>query len=290
MCIRDRAGNVRSLLRKLGGEPNYVIDILEQITRGNLSSDIRTRSNDSISLLANVKIMQGGLRKVVDEMQAVVTAAAHGDLSKRIGLDDKHGFAKDLSMHVNQLADETMRIKKALDNASTCVMIADAQGSIIYLNTSMTDLLQGAEDDIRQQLPQFRAGEVLGSSFSRFHASTGQPDLLNSLSGNYKADITLGGRVFGLVATPVFDDNQHRLGSIVEWRNRDDEIEADAEARANTRIKHALDKCTTNVMIANASHDIVYMNETALLMMQLRPTPIQPTPHGRSLSSHAQSF
>ena len=259
---------VRSLLRKLGGEPNYVIDILEQITRGNLSSDIRTRSNDSISLLANVKIMQGGLRKVVDEMQAVVTAAAHGDLSKRIRLDDKHGFAKDLSMHVNQLADETMRIKKALDNASTCVMIADAQGSIIYLNTSMTDLLQGAENDIRQQLPQFRAGEVLGSSFSRFHASTGQADLLNSLSGNYKADITLGGRVFGLVATPVFDDNQHRLGSIVEWRNRNDEIKADAEARANTRIKHALDKCTTNVMIANASHDIVYMNETAQLMMQ----------------------
>ncbi|MBK9441868.1 MAG: PAS domain-containing protein [Comamonadaceae bacterium] len=259
---------VRGLIRKLGGEPNYVIQILEQITRGNLSSDIHTRSNDSRSLLANVKIMQGGLRKVVDEMQSVVTAAAHGDLSRRIELNDKLGFAKDLSVHVNQLADETMRIKKALDNASTCVMIADTQGKIIYLNTSMTDLLQSAEDDIRQQLPQFRAGEVLGTNIDRFHASRQPHDAQPNLGSNYKTDITLGSRVFGLVATPVLDDNGHRLGSIVEWRDRNDEIAADAEARANTRIKHALDKCTTNVMIANASHDIVYMNETAQLMMQ----------------------
>ncbi len=259
---------VRGLIRKLGGEPNYVIQILEQITQGNLSSDIRTRSNDSRSLLANVKIMQGGLRKVVDEMQSVVTAAAHGDLSKRIELNDKLGFAKDLSVHVNQLADETMRIKKALDNASTCVMIADTQCKIIYLNTSMTELLQSAEDDIRKQLPQFRANEVLGTNFDRFHASHQPHDAQPSLSSNYKTDITLGCRVFGLVATLVLDDNGHRLGSIVEWRDRNDEIAADAEARANTRIKHALDKCTTNVMIANASHDIVYMNETAQTMMQ----------------------
>ena len=260
---------VRSLIRKLGGEPSYVIHILEEITQGNLSNDIRTRNADHTSLLANVKIMQSGLRKVVDEMQVVVTAAAQGDLSKRIELEDKHGFAKDLSVHVNQLADETMRIKKALDNASTSVMITDAQSQIIYLNASVSALLQGAEEDIRKQLPQFRVSTLLGTGFAQFQVGDAQePDLLSGLRANYKTDLTIGGRVFGLVATPVWDDNGHRLGSIVEWRNRDDEIVAEAEARANTRIKHALDKCTTNVMIANASYDIVYMNETARAMMQ----------------------
>ena len=260
---------VRGLIRKLGGEPSYVIHILEEITQGNLSNDIKTRSTDHSSLLANVKIMQSGLRKVVDEMQAVVTAAAQGDLSKRIELEDKHGFAKDLSVHVNQLADETMRIKKALDNASTCVMIADADAKIIYMNASVSALLQGAEADIRKALPQFRAAEVLGSSFNQFHSNTSHPQgMLADLRSNYKTDISIGARVFGLVATPVWDDTGNRLGSIVEWRNRNDEIVAEAEARANTRIKHALDKCTTNVMIANAHHEIVYMNETARAMMQ----------------------
>jgi methyl-accepting chemotaxis protein len=43
---------------------------------------------------------------------------------------------------------------------------------------------------------------------------------------------------------------------------------AQREARTNVRIRQALDKCTTNVMIANAEHNITYMNETVLAMMQ----------------------
>ena len=260
---------VRNLIRKLGGEPHYVIEILEQITQGNLSSDIRTRAHDEASLLAKVKLMQAGLRRVVDEMQTVVTAAAQGDLSQRVALDDKHGFARDLSLHVNQLADETMRIKKALDNASTCVMIADAQGKVIYLNASMAALLQGAEEDFKTQLPQFRADGVLGASMDLFHRQPAhQRDLLASLQTPHRTDMQMGRRVFGLVATPVFDDDGHRLGAIVEWKDRADELAAQAQARANLRIRQALDKCTTPVMIANAEHKIVYQNEAALVMMQ----------------------
>ncbi|MBK7656030.1 MAG: hypothetical protein IPJ18_14085 [Betaproteobacteria bacterium] len=197
---------VRSVIRKLGGEPNYVIQILGQITQGNLDNDIKIRKGDSTSLLANVSIMQSGLRKVVDEMQAVVAASAQGDLSKRIDLDDKQGFAKDLSLNVNQLADETMRIKKALDNASTCVMITDAQGTVIYLNSSMNTLMQGAEDDIRKQVPGFKAGAVLGGSLEAFHVPALQNSTMASAQGIQKTDIEMGGRIFGLVATPVFDD------------------------------------------------------------------------------------
>jgi methyl-accepting chemotaxis protein len=39
-------------------------------------------------------------------------------------------------------------------------------------------------------------------------------------------------------------------------------------ARANLRIRNALDKCTTNVMIANADLEITYMNENVMVMMQ----------------------
>ena len=259
---------VRGLIRKLGGEPNYVIHILEEITQGNLSNDIRTRSSDHSSLLASVKVMQSGLRNVVDEMQAVVTAAAKGDLSKRIGLEDKHGFSKDLGLQVNLLADETARIKMALDNASTCVMIADAESRVIYMNASVAQLMQQAEADIRKELPQFRASEILGASFDRFHKDPAhQRGLLGSLKGAHQSDIRIGGRVFGVIASPISDDAGKRLGTIVEWKDRADELSAEAQSRRNARIKEALDKCTTGVMIANASHVIAYMNETAAAMM-----------------------
>ena len=259
---------VRGLIRKLGGEPSYVIHILGQITQGNLSNDIKTRGTDPSSLLASVKIMQSGLSKVVDEMQAVVTAAAHGDLSKRIELDDKQGFSKDLGLQVNLLADETMRIKMALDNASTCVMIADAESNVIYMNSSVAQLLQEAEEDIRKELPEFRAKEILGGSFDRFHKSPAhQRDLLGTLRGVHKSDIRIGGRIFGVIASPIFDDTRKRLGTIVEWKDRAEELTAEAQARRNARIREALDKCTTGVMIANASNVIAYMNETVAAMM-----------------------
>jgi methyl-accepting chemotaxis protein len=46
-------------------------------------------------------------------------------------------------------------------------------------------------------------------------------------------------------------------------------LNASAEdAARNLSIKNALDKCSTNVMIADASNHITYMNETVLAMMQ----------------------
>ena len=269
---------VRGLIRKLGGEPNYVIYILEQITKGNLANAINTRKSDTTSLLANVKTMQDGLRDVVEEMQSVVGAAAHGDLSKRIELENKHGFAKDLGQQVNLLADETMRIKMALDNASTSVMIADAEGKIIYMNASISLLMAQAEADIQKELPSFRAKDILGGTFDRFHKQPAQKhDLLASLQGAHKADIRIGGRVFGVVASPILDDAGNRLGTIVEWKDRADELTAEAQARRNARIREALDKCTTGVMIANASHVIAYMNENAVEMMRRNEAEIRKT-------------
>ncbi len=56
---------VRRLLRQLGGEPTYVIDIVRHIAKGNLSGEIVTRTGDSSSLLAAMKQMQGGLKDII---------------------------------------------------------------------------------------------------------------------------------------------------------------------------------------------------------------------------------
>ncbi len=259
---------VRRLLRQLGGEPAYVIDILKQISLGNLSNDIHTRKSDTSSLLAAMKVMQFGLRDVVSEMQTVVTAAAQGDLSLRVDLNNKQGFASDLGARVNSLTDASMRIKMALDKASTCVMIADLQGKIIYVNDAVKALLGQAQEDIQKDLAGFSIAGLMGDTLDAFLQRAGWPhETLDSLSTTRSADVQIGGHIFGLIANPVRDDTGQALGSILEWKDRALEIAAQAQARANARIRQALDKCTTNVMIANAHHEIVYLNENCAAMM-----------------------
>ena len=260
---------VRKLLEQLGGEPSYVIRILKNIEHGNLSDKILIRKSDTNSLLAMLKNMQTGLINVIDEMKNVVSASAHGDLSKRIDLNGKQGFAHDLGSNINSLADETMRIKIALDNASTSVMIADSDSKVIYMNNSIVSLLKGAENDIRKDLPQFRVNDILGNSIDQFHkAPTAHRKMLENLKVAHNIDIRIGSRIFGVISSPIIDSNGKRLGTIVEWKDRADEIYEEIEARRNARIREALDKCTTNVMITDESNVITYMNETAVSMMQ----------------------
>ena len=58
---------------------------------------------------------------------------------------------------------------------------------------------------------------------------------------------------------------------MVEWQDQTAAIAArqreEALASENLRIKNALDKCSTNVMIANDKNEIVYMNESVSTML-----------------------
>ncbi|CAG4882151.1 conserved protein of unknown function [Georgfuchsia toluolica] len=57
---------VRRLLSQLGGEPAYVINIVRQIAKGDLSKSIITRSGDSSSMLCAMKQMQVNLRNIIE--------------------------------------------------------------------------------------------------------------------------------------------------------------------------------------------------------------------------------
>ncbi|HRE15821.1 MAG TPA: methyl-accepting chemotaxis protein [Rhodocyclaceae bacterium] len=94
-----------STLAQLGGEPALVSDIVKTVAAGDLSVKIETKSGDTTSMLVSVKEMVNKLSQVIGETQAVVGAAAHGDLGMRINLADKQGFARDLGASVNQLAE-----------------------------------------------------------------------------------------------------------------------------------------------------------------------------------------
>ncbi len=112
---------VRSLVKRLGGEPAYAADNVLSIANGDISRSIVTRAGDSSSMLASLRTMQEGLAGLVREIREMVEAAAQGNFSRRIDLAGKQGFGRQIGESLNCLAattdtglNDVMRVAKAL--------------------------------------------------------------------------------------------------------------------------------------------------------------------------------
>jgi methyl-accepting chemotaxis protein len=125
---------------------------------------------------------------------------------------------------------EMSRLLGALEATTTNVMIANPDRTIIYMNKSVEAMLRIAEADIRSVLPHFSVDKVRGSNMDKFHKNPShQMKLLENLTTAYTANIVVGKRHFRLVANPIFSKNGDRLGSVVEWLDRTQEIGVEGE-------------------------------------------------------------
>ncbi|MEZ5823624.1 MAG: methyl-accepting chemotaxis protein [Geminicoccaceae bacterium] len=175
-----------------------------------------------------------------------------GDLGRALGV-------------IHDEAVSALRLKSALDTCQTNVMVADADYNIVYLNRTLEAMLRHAEADIRTELGNFDASTLIGRNIDVFHKNPAhQRSLLDKLSATYTTEIMVGGRTFNLVANPVMGAGGERLGTVVEWADRTEELKRQAEERRMQvemmRVKSALDNCQTNVMVADENFNIVYLN------------------------------
>ncbi|MEZ5835648.1 MAG: methyl-accepting chemotaxis protein [Geminicoccaceae bacterium] len=166
-----------------------------------------------------------------------------------------------------------IRLRSALDRCQTNIMVADTDFNITYMNETLAEMLQKAESDLRQELPHFDARNLIGKNIDIFHKNpTHQRNILERLNDVHRAQIVVGGRTFGLIASPIFDGERRRLGTVVEWSDRTREIAREAEEKRlqveMVRVTSALDNCQTNVMVADPNCDIVYLNATLQDMLQ----------------------
>jgi methyl-accepting chemotaxis protein len=190
--------------------------------------DTAKQQNDLVAAHIAVKM------RVVE----LIKRFASGDFAERMDRlpGKKAEITKAMDLVYDQLsaaateAVKNARVKQALDACTANVMIADADGQIIYTNESVAQMLANAEADIRKQLPQFTAAKVLGSNFDIFHKNPAhQRNMLGSLRGTHRAQIEIGGRPFLLVANPIIGADGARLGFVVEWADRNIEVQVDRE-------------------------------------------------------------
>ncbi len=168
---------------------------------------------------------------------------------------------------------DSLRIKTALDNTSTNIMMADASFNITYMNKSLIKMFNFNQAEIRNQFAGFDTNSLIGTSIDRFHkVPSHQRQVLSSFNQEHRAQIMIGSRTFQLIANPILSLSGERLGSIVEWYDVSEKlVEEKEKARIldeSVRIKTALDNVSTNVMMADNDLNVVYMNKSIRQMFQ----------------------
>ncbi|MEY4593318.1 MAG: hypothetical protein RIR18_2213, partial [Pseudomonadota bacterium] len=188
----------RNILRQIGGEPEEAVAVAHAVADGKLDNTINLEKGDDNSLLASMKRMQSLLQLRIDGER--------------------------------KIAAENLRIRIALDNVSTGVMIADSGRNIIYANTAVHQVLQNAASDIRAVLPGFDAHNLIGQNIDMFHKNPKhQADLLSKFTSKYVANLQIGRRHMTVTANPVVTESGERVGSVAEWLDRTNEVEAEKE-------------------------------------------------------------
>ena len=130
-------------------------------------------------------------------------------------------------------------INLALDKVSAGVMMADEDLNIVYSNDAAVDILSKAESDIRKELPDFDAKNLLGVNIDGFHKDPShQRELLKKLSKTFQSDIKIGSRTLRIIANPVFNDQKVKIGTVVEWFDRTEGLLVEDEV--NNLVNSAL--------------------------------------------------
>ena len=109
---------------------------------------------------------------------------------------------------------EMARLRAMLENAPTCVMVADTDLKIVYLNPASRRLLQRVE----KHLP-VSADRVLGASIDIFHKDPAHQRkiLANDKNLPVRANIPIGPETADLLVTAVYDGQGRYLGPMVTW-------------------------------------------------------------------------
>lgn len=112
------------------------------------------------------------------------------------------------------------RLKISMNSVTSNVMVADENNVITYINPAVHNMLKRAEADLRKQLPNFNSDNLIGQNIDVFHKNPKhQQDMLAALTGTYETTINVASRIFDLIAAPLFNDQNRRMGTVVEWKD-----------------------------------------------------------------------
>ncbi len=201
------AVQLRAEIEAVGCEPRELSKVSQDLANGNLSARIDTAGASHASLAFAMERMRVELQSTL-ERERVSTR-------------------------------ENRQIRTALDRVSIGAMLVDDGGRIVYLNDCALAIFRAREQEIRKHAARFDAGKLVGSAFADLRTRTlGLPEMSSS-SSSRSEDIEMGAAKFRITANPVTDSQGARLGTVVQWLDRTQEVGAEEDLKAT--VARAID-------------------------------------------------
>jgi methyl-accepting chemotaxis protein len=237
-AMQNMAQSIKSLINATA-----VVSKATQEGRLEVRTDAILHQGDFRKVVEGINDTLDSVTQPLNEIAKVMLLVEQGDLTRTVEGNYQgqleefkntiNGTITKLSQTISrekQVSSENMRIRIALDNVSTNVMIADTDLNIIYANKSVTAMLSEAESDLRKELPNFNASNLVNTNIDQFHKNPAhQRALLTTFNSMFNTQIKVGNRIFGLSANPVISVQGERLGSVVEWKDRTAEVAIENE-------------------------------------------------------------
>ncbi len=147
----------RGLLRQMGGDPEYAMQVASDIAKGDFTHEVRTRDNDTASLLHAMKVMRAQLVDValqIKKASATISVASNEiaqgnlDLSQRTeeqasSLEETASSMEELYSTVRQNAENAQQANVLASGASS---IAEKGGAVVgQVVTTMNSITQSSK-------------------------------------------------------------------------------------------------------------------------------------------------
>lgn len=173
---------------------NRAASIASEIAKGNLDNQINGHQRDEIGLLLTA----------LDSMQANLNNA-NNKLNAQIAEQQR-------------LAKINGRIKQALDNVATPVLLCDVNNQVIYANRQCYQLFNNHSSNIKSSQPQFDANNLLNSSSNvLFDNQPNYQTLLLAPEQQVEIELNYQNTTFSLIAGPVSNDTGEKIGIVYEF-------------------------------------------------------------------------
>jgi len=223
--------------QSVGTRIRAAVKVANEIAQGNLDTNIVIKSNDELGQLASA--LKG----------VQISLKASDDSEKR--------------------AQESGRIKRALDCASSCTLLADQNAKIVYVNQS-AQLLFSEDNDVIQKLVDSRKlnnGSLIDVSldiFTRYSQLT--PKNINNRHKSGEVRINEDGLSLVVRLSPVVDKLGLRTGTVLEWYDRTHEVTAEHELQQSVDAAASGDfsrRINTGEMTGFHAHVATMLNNMA---------------------------
>jgi methyl-accepting chemotaxis protein len=120
--------------------------------------------------------------------------------------------------------------KGALNQLDANVVVADNDGKVIFVNPAATQMFTRGQTELRRDLPNFDAAKLDGA---KLDVLTRDPAALqaelNRLTGTESREEVIGGRTLKAIMSPMKEEGGRRLGTVLEWFDRTQEVATEAE-------------------------------------------------------------